>query len=177
MALTELLGKLISYGPCQFPTLGFITERYAAIQSFVPERFWTIQLSYSPPRLNQQVQLQHEAQGGAEDDADEGERDAARGQASIRGRARYSTSGGRGGTSGPGSVTFAWTRGRLYDFLASFVLYESAVNDGVVRVVSVNQHPANRCVISLVMPISYAHFIHVQPSSTTRFQIQTKPHE
>ncbi|KAF2078252.1 hypothetical protein CYY_000442 [Polysphondylium violaceum] len=32
----------ISYGPCQFPTLGFVVDRYLRIINFVPEEFWTI---------------------------------------------------------------------------------------------------------------------------------------
>ena len=37
--------KVISYGPCQFPTLGFVVERWARIETFVPEDFWTIEMS------------------------------------------------------------------------------------------------------------------------------------
>ncbi|KAI8918611.1 DNA topoisomerase [Powellomyces hirtus] len=35
-------GKIISYGSCQFPTLGFVVERYMKQQRFVPEDFWKI---------------------------------------------------------------------------------------------------------------------------------------
>src|SRR5690606_7956483 len=35
-----LADKLISYGPCQFPTLGFVVERYNRLLAFVPESFW-----------------------------------------------------------------------------------------------------------------------------------------
>jgi DNA topoisomerase-3 len=38
-----LADKLISYGSCQFPTLGFVVERYKAIQNFVVEEFWKIE--------------------------------------------------------------------------------------------------------------------------------------
>jgi len=39
----EVLAKsLISYGSCQFPTLGFVVERYKDIQNFIPESFWKI---------------------------------------------------------------------------------------------------------------------------------------
>lgn len=43
-------GGVISYGPCQFPTLGFVVERWARIETFVPENFWTLEMSI---RLNE----------------------------------------------------------------------------------------------------------------------------
>lgn len=38
----KLANKLISYGSCQFPTLGFVVERYKDIENFIPEPFWKI---------------------------------------------------------------------------------------------------------------------------------------
>lgn len=35
----------MSYGPCQFPTLGFVVERYQQRMVFVPEDFWALKLS------------------------------------------------------------------------------------------------------------------------------------
>lgn len=34
--------NVISYGTCQFPTLGFIVDRYLRVKSFVSEKFWYI---------------------------------------------------------------------------------------------------------------------------------------
>ncbi|EGW31593.1 DNA topoisomerase [Spathaspora passalidarum NRRL Y-27907] len=34
--------EVASYGTCQFPTLGFIVDRYKRVKSFVPEAFWFI---------------------------------------------------------------------------------------------------------------------------------------
>ncbi|GJN90914.1 hypothetical protein Rhopal_003928-T1 [Rhodotorula paludigena] len=34
--------KVVSYGPCQFPTLGFVVDQYERMQAFVPEPFWYI---------------------------------------------------------------------------------------------------------------------------------------
>jgi len=41
----ELVGMVLSYGPCQFPTLGFVVERFLANRNFVPEDFWELRLT------------------------------------------------------------------------------------------------------------------------------------
>ncbi|CAD5122782.1 DgyrCDS11189 [Dimorphilus gyrociliatus] len=38
--------QLISYGSCQFPTLGFVVERYKQVEDFVPEPFWKIRVTH-----------------------------------------------------------------------------------------------------------------------------------
>ncbi|ONL93974.1 DNA topoisomerase 3-alpha [Zea mays] len=38
---------VLSYGPCQFPTLGFIVERFWEIQAHEPEEFWTINCTHT----------------------------------------------------------------------------------------------------------------------------------
>ncbi|XP_077413817.1 DNA topoisomerase 3-alpha [Vanacampus margaritifer] len=40
----SLADQLISYGSCQFPTLGFVVERFKAIQAFIPETFYKIKV-------------------------------------------------------------------------------------------------------------------------------------
>lgn len=37
---------LISTGSCQFPTLGFVVDRYFRVKNFVPETFWKLQVSH-----------------------------------------------------------------------------------------------------------------------------------
>ncbi|KAI4317075.1 hypothetical protein L6164_024985 [Bauhinia variegata] len=37
---------VLSYGPCQFPTLGFVVERFWEIQAHEPEEFWSINCSH-----------------------------------------------------------------------------------------------------------------------------------
>lgn len=41
---SELSDKIISYGSCQFPTLGFVVEQYLRVVNFSPEPFWSIQM-------------------------------------------------------------------------------------------------------------------------------------
>jgi len=38
-----LAEQVISYGSCQFPTLGFVVERYKAREQFQPEAFHKIE--------------------------------------------------------------------------------------------------------------------------------------
>ncbi|KAM0436782.1 hypothetical protein ACHAPT_002493 [Fusarium lateritium] len=37
----------LSYGSCQFPTLGFVVDRYFRVKNFVPEPFWSIKVMHS----------------------------------------------------------------------------------------------------------------------------------
>lgn len=38
--------QIISYGSCQFPTLGFVVDRYFRVRNFVAEKFWTIKVMH-----------------------------------------------------------------------------------------------------------------------------------
>ncbi|KAL8714181.1 MAG: hypothetical protein Q9220_001910 [cf. Caloplaca sp. 1 TL-2023] len=38
--------RVISYGSCQFPTLGFVVDRYFRVKNFVPEKFWSIKVMH-----------------------------------------------------------------------------------------------------------------------------------
>ncbi|KAI8333699.1 DNA topoisomerase [Chlamydoabsidia padenii] len=44
---------VISYGSCQFPTLGFVVEQYLSRENFVSEDFWKINLTYTETRPNE----------------------------------------------------------------------------------------------------------------------------
>ncbi|GME25206.1 dna topoisomerase iii [Neofusicoccum parvum] len=46
--LGNMIGRegVISYGSCQFPTLGFVVDRYFRVKNFVPETFWTIKVMH-----------------------------------------------------------------------------------------------------------------------------------
>ncbi|KAF2758064.1 DNA topoisomerase III [Pseudovirgaria hyperparasitica] len=44
--------KVISYGSCQFPTLGFVVDRYLRVKNFKPEPFWYIKVSHKKDDIN-----------------------------------------------------------------------------------------------------------------------------
>ncbi|KAI9756066.1 MAG: DNA topoisomerase [Lichina confinis] len=40
----QLQDLILSYGSCQFPTLGFVVDRYFRVKNFAPETFWGIKV-------------------------------------------------------------------------------------------------------------------------------------
>lgn len=50
--LTEKLkDTLLSYGSCQFPTLGFVVDRYYRVRNFKPEPFWLIKVIHVKDKI------------------------------------------------------------------------------------------------------------------------------
>lgn len=51
-AIAGLDRKTISYGSCQFPTLGFVVDRYHKVRNFKKEEFWYIEVKYKKDDKN-----------------------------------------------------------------------------------------------------------------------------
>jgi DNA topoisomerase IA len=43
----SVTSSVLSFGPCQFPTLGFIVQRWWEHQAHTPEDFWRIKLEHT----------------------------------------------------------------------------------------------------------------------------------
>jgi DNA topoisomerase-3 len=42
----------VCIGSCQFPTLGFVVDRYFRVQNFVPEKFWSIRVMHQRDKMD-----------------------------------------------------------------------------------------------------------------------------
>ena len=107
---------VISYGPCQFPTLGFVVERWARIETFVPEDFWSIAMSLTVDVAS------NTADGG-------GPPAAANAQPNSSGRRQ---------------VHFQWKRGSIFDHGMAAYLYESCLEAAEGVVTSLTGRPKNK---------------------------------
>eukprot|EP00977_Amphora_coffeiformis_P014604 scaffold4097_cov166-Amphora_coffeaeformis.AAC.61 len=105
---------VVSYGPCQFPTLGFVVERWARIETFIPEDFWYLSM-----------ELKNE-------DTPPGEEDESPRPSSNHGP-NYRP-----------NITLTWKRGHLYDQWLATVLYEHCLDAGRAVVTSLTGRPKNK---------------------------------
>ena len=67
----NLDASVVSYGPCQTPTLNFTVARHLEIVRHTPEPFWTLEVEGRPPKLGRNLPLIWER--GRVFDADVGE--------------------------------------------------------------------------------------------------------
>ena len=92
------LESILSYGPCQFPTMWFVAQRAERIAAFRAESFWQIEMAHTRR-------------------ADDGEEL---------------------------HVKFSWSRTRLFDRLATLVLYELCVQRATASITSVSAKPTSK---------------------------------
>jgi DNA topoisomerase-3 len=111
---------VISYGPCQFPTLGFVVERWARIETFVPENFWFLELELKVPQGSDTNNNENNNTGAA------GNTNNNRNNANLR------------------PITFTWKRTRLYDRMITLALYEACLEDGTAVVTQLSGRPKNK---------------------------------
>jgi DNA topoisomerase III len=110
--------------------LHFVVERWARIETFIPEDFWYLDLTLKV----------------ADDDADQQQPPAPDESSSsaltIHSRPGQSSGGSSSSSSRP--INFTWKRGRLYDQLLTSVLYEMCLDDGQAVVTSMEGRPKNK---------------------------------
>jgi DNA topoisomerase III len=107
---------VISYGPCQFPTLGFVVERWARIETFTPEDFWFLELTLRIP---------------SSDSTNNNEAEDASANISIR-------------SNNVRPIVFTWKRNRLYDRMITLALYESCMEAQTAVVTELSGRPKNK---------------------------------
>ena len=106
---------VVSYGPCQFPTLGFVVERWARIETFVQEDFWTLEMSI---RLNGDGTTNHSSDQNNGNNTNSGQQ------------------------SRP--IKLTWKRGRLYDREMTMALCDACQDAGEAVVTSLTGRPKNK---------------------------------
>ncbi|KAF5095581.1 hypothetical protein D0Z03_001798 [Geotrichum reessii] len=130
-AFRDLGSKVVSYGSCQFPTLGFVVDQYKRVKNFKPEKFWYLAVEVEiPPALR----------------VTEVDEDTAI-KLTTTGRNKKTAKGKSNGNKDVGNsrIKFLWERNHLFDHLATTVIFERCADTGyTARVASISTKPTSR---------------------------------
>lgn len=118
----QLAGKILSFGSCQFPTLGFIVERYEEVINFKPEPFWSIS-------------VHHKCSTSSEENAIDVD--------NIHGK-NDAHNNNDVGISAKQKISFSWERYRLFDHMAALILYEMCIDNPEATVIQVSRKPKSK---------------------------------
>ena len=125
--------SVISYGPCQFPCMGFVVANHKRIVNFREETFWRLELSVKGNAHDNETSLE----GDNTDDMENGNdfnlgMDAGSGSNAQNVESREDNESGENalpslvGTGTP--LRFDWTRNRVYDRAICTAMYQMAMN-------------------------------------------------
>eukprot|EP01083_Nonionella_stella_P198540 728845_1 len=107
--------SVVSYGPCQFPTLGFVVQRWQKKQNFIPENFWGIKVEIST-----------------------GDKDCKKKGKSMDSSCKKKSNSGDY-VDVVERANFNWMRGHLFDRISVLVLYEMCIECPIAVVESVQK--------------------------------------
>ncbi|VWU51342.1 DNA topoisomerase 3, putative [Hepatocystis sp. ex Piliocolobus tephrosceles] len=112
---------IISYGPCQFPTLGFVVNRYVDIQKFQNERYWSIKMQYMCKENGNNIGMNNTYNNCIEHKYNMG---------------GYNQSGD--------IVDFTWSRLRLFDHMAVVIIYERLLENCRFKVTNIYKNETRK---------------------------------
>ncbi len=121
----EDIQGVVSYGPCQFPTLGFVVERDLRIKNFQAEKFWSIHCEgeFPHPDYNNNDEAQSEIIDD-DDDHDNGNEDFQSTRSKNRKNAMPKQKAYKSNQKTL-RIAFNWERGHVYDYFTTVMLFES----------------------------------------------------
>ncbi|KMZ91219.1 DNA topoisomerase 3, putative [Plasmodium vivax] len=132
--------SIISYGPCQFPTLGFVVNRYMDIKNFVNEYYWSIKMQYWCEGGGHSGD---ESEGGASLGRKKRKRNG-KNSAVMKNGKKSETMKKMAGASQNTVVDFTWSRLRLYDHLAVVLIYEELLKNPLCRITNIYENQVKK---------------------------------
>lgn len=112
-SISSLQNKVISYGSCQFPTLGFIVDQYKRVTNFKSEPFWYIAIEAKMPQSF--VLYQHQQQNLQND-----QEDSASSTEKRKSRQKKPKD----------TLAFKWNRNHLFDRAMTHTIFEVCLDSG-----------------------------------------------